>query len=617
MSVPASAPAGSADPGRATAGTWSTYVTPTLIAVVILFTIGVMAYVQIAVKRIESELPLRVMDEKRDMERVARNFYEFLATTDAALARPTGSATERVRDGLVTVQRDLETLRSRYTFDTLIGASALHAALSPVIDDVQIWLTEGFGAVPPSSPLVLEVVATRVRDALSKVYDKTTEADRIAYQILERQSVELRELRQRLLFVLLALGLLAITLIWIAIRQRRTARARAEAELARVSAQTRLHYALESASEGFAFFDGDERLVICNTRYREFFLSDDDNLVVPGRTFAEIARAAAQRGLIAGAAADVNGWLRERLSQFRAPQGPVAMQLTDGRWIQVSERRTEDGGTVAVYSDLTALKRHEHELVQAKEAAEAANDAKSAFLANVSHELRTPLTSILGFTQIVQRRLREVIFPGLDEPSPRARRAMDQISKNIDIVLLEGARLTTLINNVLDLEKIEAGQMTWQIQPFGLDEAITQAAAATRSLYEERGLDFNIDIAPGLAPARGDRDRVVQVIVNLISNAVKFTPRGSIYLSAHPGERGDLVVTVTDTGVGISEDDIPHVFEKFRQVGDTLTDKPSGTGLGLAICRDIVEHLGGKIWVHSVPGGGSSFSFTLPMAGTV
>ena len=140
-----------------------------LIVLVIFASVAVVTYVQMAVKRVEDELPLRVMKERRDMEQVARNFYGFLTVTDAARVHPTKGNLESVRENLRIVAADLQRLRERYTFDTLIGASALHAVLSPTVDDVQIWINEGFGDLPPSSPIVLELVATRARDTLVKV----------------------------------------------------------------------------------------------------------------------------------------------------------------------------------------------------------------------------------------------------------------------------------------------------------------------------------------------------------------------------------------------------------------------------------------------------------------
>jgi hypothetical protein len=198
--------------------------TPVLIALLLMTAIGVIAYVQLAVKRIEGELPLRVMEEKRDMENVARNLYQFLTATEAAQTHPTESNVANIRSHLATVERDLEMLRAPYTFDIIIGASALPALANPTVVDARIWLTEGFGALEPTSPILLGLVRTRLRDTMSKVFDKTTEADRIAYEILGQQSVELGQLRVRLVLVLGAVVALAGGIIWLALRQQKAAR---------------------------------------------------------------------------------------------------------------------------------------------------------------------------------------------------------------------------------------------------------------------------------------------------------------------------------------------------------------------------------------------------------
>ena len=267
---------------------------------------------------------------------------------------------------------------------------------------------------------------------------------------------------------------------------------------------------------------------------------------------------------------------------------------------------------MVVYSDITDLKQREIQLLHAKEEAEAANEAKSSFLANVSHELRTPLTSILGFARIVQKRVASVVLPLLGTVDGQVARAVGQIERNLGIILLEGERLTKLVNEVLDLEKIEAGEMVWNVTELDVAELVDRAAAATESLYRQKGLDFVAEIEPGLPRMLGDGDRVVQVLINLISNAVKFTDTGRITCSARADPAGRVRVSVTDSGRGIAPGDHAAIFEKFRQVGDTLTDKPSGTGLGLPICREIIEHLGGEIAVDSDLGRGSTFTFWLP-----
>ncbi|MDM8527900.1 ATP-binding protein [Anaerolineales bacterium HSG24] len=253
------------------------------------------------------------------------------------------------------------------------------------------------------------------------------------------------------------------------------------------------------------------------------------------------------------------------------------------------------------------------EIEQAKEAAEISNLAKSAFLANVSHELRTPLTSIFGFAKIIKKRLTSRILPTIETEDKRVNRAVKQVIQNMDIIISEGERLTNLINNVLDLAKIEANKVNWQMNPVLLGEVIEQATAATSSLFAQKPITLIKTIESNSSQVLGDKDRLVQVVINLISNAVKFTPEGTVTCIVKSSQT-QFVISVIDTGIGIAEADQPKVFDKFEQVGDTLTDKPQGTGLGLPICKEIVERHGGRIWVESELGQGSCFSFSLPMA---
>jgi PAS domain S-box-containing protein len=309
----------------------------------------------------------------------------------------------------------------------------------------------------------------------------------------------------------------------------------------------------------------------------------------------------------------------------------ISRQTMSGTSVQsITRRRRQDGTLVdveilsvpvtvegqaiaylAIYHDITELKRAEEELQEAKEAAEAANESKSIFVANVSHELRTPLTSVLGFAKVIKKRLDGKLFPLISAEDRKTQRAIRHTAEEIDIIISEGERLTTLINDVLDLAKIEAGKLEWQMQPLAVSEVIERAIAATSSLFEQKRLKLIKDIEDGLPQVIGDQDRLIQVMINLISNAVKFTDEGSVTCQARQAN-GEILISVIDTGVSIEEADQSRVFEKFVQVGDTLTDKPRGTGLGLPICKQIVEHHGGRIWVESEPGHGSTFSFTLP-----
>ncbi|NEP12665.1 MAG: response regulator [Symploca sp. SIO2C1] len=241
---------------------------------------------------------------------------------------------------------------------------------------------------------------------------------------------------------------------------------------------------------------------------------------------------------------------------------------------------------------------------------------KTDFLSTVSHELRTPLTSVLGFAKLIDKKLKEVVFPAVNTENRKTQRAVKQVGNNIDIIVSEGERLTALINDVLDIAKMEAGKVEWKREPLSIEGVMEHAIAATSALFQSKGLVLKKDLAVELPKITGDRDRLIQVMINLISNAVKFTPQGSVTCKTHKTDN-QITITVIDTGIGIAPENRPKIFDKFRQIGDTLTDKPTGTGLGLPICKQIVEHHGGQIWVESELGKGSSFSFTLPIASQV
>jgi signal transduction histidine kinase len=252
------------------------------------------------------------------------------------------------------------------------------------------------------------------------------------------------------------------------------------------------------------------------------------------------------------------------------------------------------------------------EAKDAKAKAEDANEAKSAFLSTVSHELRTPLTSVLGFAKIIRKRLEDRIFPAVTVDDQKIKRTMKQVSENLDVVVSEGERLTNLINDVLDLAKIESGKMEWNMRPVFLQDVIHRGIAATSALFEQKNLVLKKNIPQDLPIIKADEDKLIQVIINLLSNAVKFTDKGTVSIEAYQ-DKGQLIFEVQDTGIGVAEEDRHKIFERFRQAGDTLTDKPQGTGLGLPICREIIEHHGGIIWMKSEFNVGSSFFFSLPI----
>ena len=184
---------------------------------------------------------------------------------------------------------------------------------------------------------------------------------------------------------------------------------------------------------------------------------------------------------------------------------------------------------------------------QARLLAEGADAAKSSFLSTVSHELRTPLTSVLGFAKIIKKRLDEKLFPLIPRDDPRVVKSMQQVDENLNVVVTEGERLTKLIDEVLDLAKIESGKLEWKMEVLSVPEIIDRATAATSSLFEAKSLKLNVDIEENLPKITGDRDRLIQVAINLISNAVKFTDQGSVSFKARR-EDGEVIISVIDTG---------------------------------------------------------------------
>jgi signal transduction histidine kinase/HPt (histidine-containing phosphotransfer) domain-containing protein/ActR/RegA family two-component response regulator len=370
----------------------------------------------------------------------------------------------------------------------------------------------------------------------------------------------------------------------------------AAAETARHDAErsrTQLRQAIESISEGFALYDVQDRLVLCNDRYRAFY-PEGARLIRPGSLLARIDHPSDPGHGRAGVAEE---------------------HLADGRWVLVSDRVTEDGGFVCVRTDVSELKRRELELSEAtahleqqakevRELAEAAQQgsrAKSQFLATMSHEIRTPLTAILGFTDLLAR-------------SPLT----SEQHEHLRIVRDTGHTLLTVVNDILDLSKLEAGKMSLERIPVALPALLRETLATTQLLGAEKGLAFAAELAPDLpAWVASDPVRLKQVAGNLLFNALKFTEKGRITLRATvAGQEAGAVrvrVAVEDTGSGISAGQRARLFGMFEQADQSTTRRFGGTGLGLAICRRLVEGMGGRIGAESAPGRGSTFWFELPL----
>jgi Na+/proline symporter/nitrogen-specific signal transduction histidine kinase len=265
----------------------------------------------------------------------------------------------------------------------------------------------------------------------------------------------------------------------------------------------------------------------------------------------------------------------------------------------------DEASQVVVYSH--KLEQKSRELEAATAELRAANERlkeldrlKDDFISTVTHELRTPLTSIRAFSEIL------LADPKVDLAERR---------KFLGIITRETERLTRLINQVLDLAKIESGRAEWRIARTDVRDIVNQAIAQMSQVFKEKGVALTTDLPPRAEVVAADSDRLLQVLLNLLSNALKFSPANGGRVEVTVRESDGMVrVDVRDNGPGIRPEDQPFIFDKFRQVGDTLTAKPPGTGLGLHISRQIIEHFGGRLWVESEYGAGARFSFTLPLA---
>jgi len=358
--------------------------------------------------------------------------------------------------------------------------------------------------------------------------------------------------------------------------------------------------ALESISEGFFLYDADDRMVLCNSRYRELYPGMAD-VYKPGLQFEQMIRTVAERSIVADAALRPQEWVEERIARHRQPSGTFLQPQRDGRWIQISERKTQDGGTVGVFTDVTELKRREEEVAAARDEAMQATQAKSQFLASMSHELRTPLNAIIGYSEMLYE---EAEDRGQDGSLP-------------DLVKIReaGKHLLSLINDILDLSKIEAGKMDLLVEEFEVADLIAQVRSVIEPLMAKNGNSLNVDCAPNLGTMRSDQTKLRQNLLNLLSNAAKFTEGGWITLAIRRVAESDgdwLQFELSDTGIGMTPEQLGRLFQAFSQARSSISRDYGGTGLGLAITKHFCRLLGGDVTVESTPHRGSTFTMTLP-----
>ncbi len=387
-------------------------------------------------------------------------------------------------------------------------------------------------------------------------------------------------------------------------------RAKAQAQ----AAESRLRDGIESVSDAFVLFDKHGRLILSNQAFQDAF-GFEEGVVRRGAFKQDLNRIAALAITSDQPATGGRAGARE-------------VELNDGRWLQLVERFTSDGGSVVTAADITAIKRKEAERQRATERlhvtiteledreerlsllarkyevamtrAEAANQAKSEFLANMSHELRTPLNAINGFSEIMAGEM----FGPLGDARYKGYAAD---------ILRSGQHLLSLINDILDMAKIEAGKLTLHYETVSLKDVVDDATRLMRGRIQEAGLNLLVD-APDLPEIDADYRGLKQVVLNLISNAVKFTPEGGDIIVALSREDDDRVrLAVTDTGIGIAAKDLDRLARPFEQVEGQHSKTTQGTGLGLALTKSLIELHGGVLTIASEPGQGTTVGFVLPI----
>ena len=373
-----------------------------------------------------------------------------------------------------------------------------------------------------------------------------------------------------------------------------SARTRAEADAQRSGGL--LRGAIDAIDEGFVLFDPEDRLVLCNDRYREIFAEVAD-LLVPGASFEDVARAGALRGQHPAAQGRVEDWVAERMQAYRQAAGTFVQRLASGRTLRNIERRLPDGHTVGFRIDIT-------DLSQATDAARQASQAKSQFLANMSHEIRTPMNAILGMLMLLKK-------------TPLSARQADYTVKT------EGAArsLLGLLDDILDFSKVEAGKLTLDPQPFRTDELLRDLSVILSASVGSKPVELLFDIDQRLPRQLiGDALRLRQVLINLGGNALKFTATGEVVVKIEVKRLDEqaclLQVSVRDSGIGIAPENQARIFSGFTQAEASTTRRYGGTGLGVAISQRLVGLMGGELSLHSEPGVGSDFHFeiSLPLA---
>ncbi len=565
-----------------------------------LFVVGTIRYVQETLSNIEESIPLKVIEDSQSMASILFEIEDIIQNVAVAkLATGTERSKEiaTVKAKLQEVSIVLEQKRVKYGFDNLIGTAAIYGVLRPALFDLKGWLHNGIGGLPPTSDIVLTASLDRVRTALSKADNLHAQSNNAAVELLRIQADKISVFRDAVLLVLIGLAGLAAVLIYYIYSRRTSAVALEQSEL-------KHRRIFENATEGIFQAYADGRLIDANPALA-FFLGyssaeemkqdvsalQDDIYINP-----DIARK--HYMLICK-----RQYLIDEIYQWRRKDGSYT-------WGAINAHGVFDDNGKLLYlegtlTDMNDRVRAEVNLRKAKEIAELANRAKSEFLANMSHELRTPLNAIIGFSELLTS----------EAFGPHGHPNYKEYATDIHGA---GRHLLGLINDVLDVAKIEAGQLQLSERKIDLSSVIQSCFRMLSVRATEAGVSLLTELPKDMPVFIGDEIRIKQILANLVSNAVKFTNQdGKVTVAVEVRKDNGINLLIKDTGIGIEEKDLPRVLDRFGQVQTNYARNNDGTGLGLTLVQMLCEIHGGQFILESEVGVGTTCTVVFPPERTV
>ncbi|MDF2368366.1 PAS domain-containing hybrid sensor histidine kinase/response regulator [Sneathiella sp.] len=560
-----------------------------------LFVIGTIRYVQETLSDIEESIPLQVIEDSQAMASILfdiEDIIQIVAVTKITNGEERARSIETVQHKLQEVSIVLEQKRVKYGFDNLIGTAAIYGVLRPALFDLEGWLQNGIGGLPPTSDIVLTAALERGRTALFKADSLHAQSNNAAVELLRIQAEKVSVFRDAVLLVLIGLAGLAAVLIYYIYSRRASAVALEQSEL-------KHRRIFENATEGIFQVNNDGSLIDVNPALASFLgYSSAEELKQSISSLQEDVYLDHNLARKHYMLLCKRQYLIDEIYQWRRKDGSVT-------WGAINAHGVFDDNGKFLYlegtlSDMNDRVRAEVNLRKAKEMAELANRAKSEFLANMSHELRTPLNAIIGFSEL----LTSEAFGELGHPNYK------EYATDIHGA---GRHLLGLINDVLDVAKVEAGQLQLSERKIDLASVIQSCFRMLSVRAAEAGVSLLTELPKNVPVFIGDETRIKQILANLVSNAVKFTNQdGTVTVGVEIRPDNGITLRVEDTGIGIEKKDLPRVLDRFGQVQTNYARNNEGTGLGLTLVQMLCEVHGGRFTLESEVGVGTVCTVIFP-----